>query len=77
MELKKSPKADLRKNSGLYFVLGLAVVMVLVLIAFEWKTYDEANNYDISMDVEDMLDEEVPMTEQLKTPPPPPPPEEP
>ena len=74
MELKKSPKADLRKNSGLYFVLGLAVVMVLVLIAFEWKTYDEANNYDISMDVEDMLDEEVPMTEQLKTPPPPPPP---
>lgn len=74
MELKKSPKADLRKNSGLYFVLGLAVVMALVYIAFEWKTYDEANNYDISMDVEDLLDEEVPMTEQLKTPPPPPPP---
>ena len=74
MELKKSPKADLRRNSGLYFVLGLAVVMALVYIAFEWKTYDEANKYDISMDVEDMLDEEVPMTEQLKTPPPPPPP---
>lgn len=74
MELKKSPKADLRKNSGLYFVLGLAVVMALVYIAFEWKTYDEANKYDISMDVEDLLDEEVPMTEQLKTPPPPPPP---
>ena len=71
MELKKSPKADLRRNSGLYFVLGLAVVMALVYIAFEWKTYDEANKYDISMDVEDMLDEEVPMTEQLKTPPPP------
>ncbi len=74
MELKKSPKADLRKNSGLYFVLGLAVVMALVYIAFEWKTYDEANKYDISMDVEELLDEEVPMTEQLKTPPPPPPP---
>jgi protein TonB len=74
MELKKSPKADLRRNSGLYFVLGLAVVMLLVYVAFEWKTYDEANNYDISMDVEDLLDEEVPMTEQLKTPPPPPPP---
>lgn len=74
MELKKSPKADLRRNSGLYFVLGLAVVMLLVYVAFEWKTYDEANNYDISMDVEELLDEEVPMTEQLKTPPPPPPP---
>ena len=74
MELKKSPKADLRRNSSLYFVLGLAVVMLLVYVAFEWKTYDEANNYDISRDVEELLDEEVPMTEQLKTPPPPPPP---
>jgi len=55
-------------------VLGLAVVMALVYVAFEWKTYDKADDYDISMDVEELLDEEVPMTEQLKTPPPPPPP---
>jgi len=74
MELKKNPKADLRKNSGLYFVLGLFVVMGLVFIAFEWKTYDKVADYDISLNVEDMLDEEVPMTEQIKTPPPPPPP---
>ena len=74
MELKKNPKADLRKNSGLYFVLGLFVVMGLVFIAFEWKTYGKVADYDISLNVEDMLDEEVPMTEQIKTPPPPPPP---
>lgn len=74
MEEKKSPKADLRKNSGLYFVLGLALVMGIVFIAFEWKTYEKTNEYDISMDVEELLDEEVPMTEQIKTPPPPPPP---
>ena len=74
MEVKKSKKADLNKNSGLYFVLGLVLVMVLVWVALEWKTYDEANDYDISLNVEDMLDEEVPMTEQIKTPPPPPPP---
>jgi protein TonB len=74
MELKKNPKADLRKNSGLYFVLGLAVVMLIVWGAFEWKTYDKSNEYDISLNVEDNLDEEVPMTEQIKTPPPPPPP---
>ena len=30
MEVKKSKKADLNKNSGLYFVLGLVLVMVLV-----------------------------------------------
>jgi protein TonB len=74
MEVKKSPKADLRNNSSLYFVAGLAIVMLLVFIAFEWKTYDEVADYDISLNVEDMLDEEVPMTEQIKTPPPPPPP---
>ena len=74
MEIKKSPKADLRKNSGLYFVLGLAIVMLLVFAALEWKTYEKTNEYDISMDVEELLDEEVPMTEQIKTPPPPPPP---
>ena len=74
MELKKNPKADLRNNSGLYFVLGLAVVMAIVWGAFEWKTYEKANDYDISLNVEDMLDEEAPMTEQIKTPPPPPPP---
>ncbi len=74
MELKKNPKADLRKNSGLYFVAGLALVMALVWGAFEWKTYEKTSDYDISLNVEDMLDEEVPMTEQIKTPPPPPPP---
>jgi protein TonB len=74
MEPKKNPKADLTKNSSLYFVIGLFAVMLLTYVAFEWKTYDEVNNYDISMNVDDLLDEEVPMTEQIKTPPPPPPP---
>ncbi len=74
MELKKNPKADLTRNSGLYFVIGLFVVMLLTWGALEWKTYEGGNEYDISMNVDDDLDEEVPMTEQLKTPPPPPPP---
>ncbi|MEY8780463.1 energy transducer TonB [Allomuricauda sp. XS_ASV26] len=74
MEPKKNPKADVARNSALYFVIGLAAVLALVYGAMEWKKYDKANNYDISMNVEDQLDEEVPMTEQIKTPPPPPPP---
>lgn len=74
MESKKNPKADLTKNSSMYFVVGLFAVMLLTYVAFEWKTYDKTNDYDISMNVDDLLDEEVPMTEQIKTPPPPPPP---
>lgn len=74
MEPKKNPKADVGRNSGLYFVIGLAFTLAVVWGAFEWKTYDEVNDYDISMNVDDDLAEEVPMTEQIKTPPPPPPP---
>lgn len=74
MESKKNPNVDLRRKSGLFFVIGLAVVMALVYGALEWKTYDKVNDYDISLNVDDDLDEEVPMTEQIKTPPPPPPP---
>jgi len=74
MEPKKNPKADLTKNSSLYFVIGLAAVMLFTYVALEWKTYEDDANYDISMNVDDELDEEVPMTEQIKTPPPPPPP---
>ncbi len=74
MEPKKNPKSDLTKNSGLYFVMGLAAVLLLTYVALEWKTYDKSNDYDISMNIDDELDEEVPMTEQIKTPPPPPPP---
>jgi len=74
MEPKKNPKADVGRNSALYFVIGLAVVMLLVWRGLEWKKYDKGNDYDISMNIEDQLDEEVPMTEQIKTPPPPPPP---
>ncbi len=74
MELKKNPKADLTKNIGLYFVIGLSFVLFITFIAFEYKSYDDSGEYDISMNVDDDLDEEVPLTEQLKVPPPPPPP---
>lgn len=74
MELKKNPKADISRNSGLFFVGGLALVMFLTWQALEYKKYDDVVNYDISQNVDDLLDEEVPMTEQIKTPPPPPPP---
>ncbi len=74
MEPKKNPKADIGKNSGLYFVIGLFIVMGLTLIALEYKSYEESLEYDFAQNIDEDLDEEVPMTEQIKTPPPPPPP---
>ena len=74
MESKKSPKADLTKNSTFYFAIGLCLVLFLSWRLIEKKTYDKST-VDIGiLDVQDVDDEEVPLTEQLKTPPPPPPP---
>lgn len=73
MQPKKSEKADLSKNSGLYFVIGLSLILLISWQAIEWRTYEKVYAYE-ALNVEDEDDEEIPITEQLKTPPPPPPP---
>lgn len=73
MELKKNPKKDLNRNSGMYFVAGLALVLACTYIALEWKTFYGVTEYNLSMNVEQELEEEAPIF-QLETPPPPPPP---
>ncbi len=74
MQVNKNPKVDLNLNSGLYFVLGLTLVLFLTWRALEYKTYDKEHLVVESMNVLDEIKEDVPMTEQVKTLPPPPPP---
>jgi len=74
MQPKKNPKVDLSKNSSLYFVIGLAAILFITWQAIEWKTYEKDLYGYEALDVEDDDDEDVPITEQIKTPPPPPPP---
>ena len=74
MQPKKNPKADLSKNSSLYFVIGLSVILLISWQAIEWKTYEKDLYGYEALNVDDDDDEEVPITEQIKTPPPPPPP---
>ena len=74
MEPKKNPNVDPRRNSFLYFSLGLMAMVVLSYMAIELKTY-EKDLSGLTKKVDDsFLDEEVPMTQQLNVPPPPPPP---
>ena len=73
MQPKKSEKVDLTKNSSLYFVIGLAVVLFISWQAIEWKTYKRTYDYE-ALNVDDDDDEEIPITEQIKVQPPPPPP---
>ncbi|WP_346880703.1 energy transducer TonB [uncultured Algibacter sp.] len=74
MELKKNPKANVGRNSSLYFAIGLALMLFLVNFAINHKTYDRSV-VDIGVvDMEDEFEEEIPLTNQIQTPPPPPPP---
>ncbi|MGB5376482.1 energy transducer TonB [Muriicola sp.] len=74
MQVKKNPEFDLNRNSSLYFVIGLTIVLFLTWRALEYKTYPEdTKTLDMVMAVDD-LKEDVPITESIKTPPPPPPP---
>ena len=74
MQPKKNPKADLNKNRNLYFVIGLTFVLGITWGAVEYKSYDRQLNFDGVNMLEDD-EEDIPITEQLKTPPPPPAPE--
>ncbi|MEC7869653.1 MAG: energy transducer TonB [Bacteroidota bacterium] len=74
MQPKKNPKVDLNKNSSLYFAIGLALVLFIIWRGIEWKSYDKSAYLYESLNVVDDDDEEIPVTEQIKTPPPPPPP---
>ena len=74
MRVKKNPKADLNRNSGLYFVMGLAIVLFVTWRALEYRTYDSVQDEIVMLVDAESLDEDVPQTEMIRTTPPPPPP---
>jgi len=77
MKPKKNPKISLESKKSLFFQIGLAITLLAVLIAFEWKSY-EKNDYNLgNLNLDDMEEEIIPITRQeVKPPPPPPPPPE-
>lgn len=73
MEIKKTPRVDLNRNSAPYFVIGLCLMLFVSWRLIELKTY-EKDQFDYeSILVEQDEEEEIPLTEKIKTPPPPPP----
>jgi len=41
MQIKKYPQKNLNKNRIIYFQIGLCVVLILLLISVEWKSYTQ------------------------------------
>lgn len=77
MELKKNPNVDPKRNSLLYFQMGLVAVLLLTYIGIEMKTMDPVIKTDDVFVANDlMLEEEepiitVPLVQQAPPPPPP------
>ncbi|MBU2526177.1 MAG: energy transducer TonB [Bacteroidetes bacterium] len=70
---KKNPKADMSRYSGLFFQIGLVVMLGVTYIGMEWKSTESS---DLSLDTITMdksFEEEIPVV-NLNVPPPPPPP---
>lgn len=72
MELKKNPNLELKRNSTLYFFIGMTVILLFAYLALEWKTFYATDAWDnADLKVQDELIEEVPLTfQKLPTPPP-------
>ncbi len=63
MEAKKHPHLELKRNSAIYFMLGLSLILLLAYVALEWKTYYETPQWSHRLDDPDVLpDEMVPIT---------------
>jgi periplasmic protein TonB len=70
MELKKSIKADLENKKFIFTQIGLIIAMALMLVAFEWKTYEKTVTELGARQVDNAAEEIIPITEQKVKPPP-------
>jgi len=77
MEPKKNPEVNLERKRGLFLQIGLVIALLVVLGAFEYKTYEKIAYNLGALSLDDLEEEIIPITKQeVKPPPPPPPPPE-
>jgi len=76
MEPKKSKKADLENKRVIFLQIGFVIVLLVTLVAFEWKSKPNLDNTLGELAEPDLEEEIIPITRQedVKPPPPPPPP---
>ncbi len=71
---KKTPKADVSRNSSVYFAVGLVLMLFVSYQSINYKSYDKTDIDIGSLDLEKEIEEEIPIIDLVKPPPPPPPP---
>jgi protein TonB len=71
MEPKKNPKKDLNRQKTLFLQIGLVFALTVVLVAFEWRTY-EKSEFTLASSGPVQIDEEMVQITQQEQPPEPP-----
>ena len=74
MEPKKNPNVDLEKKRGLFIQIGLVITLLIVLGAFEYRSYEKGASSLGDFNLEADWEEEIENTFREEKPPPPPPP---
>ena len=73
MEVKKKAHLQLERNSGLYFAIGMTLVLALIYAALEWKTYEPDNEFLLGkLNIPEEIEDDIPPLVQFTQPPPPP-----
>lgn len=70
MEIKKTPKADLTNKRALFMEIGLAAVLLVVLVAFEWSSSEKAEMIDLTAQQQVIEEEIIPITQEQPQAPP-------
>lgn len=74
MKPKKNPDFEVGRNSSLYFAIGLCLMLFTTYSMLNFKSYDRSEIAMDILDVDEVDDEIIPITEINIPPPPPPPP---
>ena len=73
MDSKKNSEVEIGRNSSLYFALGLNIMLFITWQLLEYKTYDKSDIAIDTINIEQVIDEDIPII-NVNMPPPPPPP---
>ena len=70
MESKKNPKADVRRNSSIYFAVGLVLMLFVAHYSINYRTTDRQADEIAKLEFDPLIEEIIPITEHPVTPPP-------
>ncbi|SFZ92624.1 protein TonB [Flaviramulus basaltis] len=73
MKAKKNPKLEIGRNSSIYFAIGLNLMLLLSWRALEYKSYEKSDFVMDIVNVDQEIEEDIPII-NVNVPPPPPPP---